>query len=153
MDEEKTKGARDLFLETLTKIGCQYEFGEEEDDDQIYFSYQGEHFFADAKNENWYVNIHDMFWYDVELYDINDFARLKKVINDSNQVNSVMTFYTIDEVGKKIDVHCRSIILFVSQIPNMEEYLRLELNEFFRPHRFVINEMEKLREKEQTITS
>lgn len=93
MDEEKAKGVRDLFLETLTKIGCQYEFGEVEDDDLIYFSYQGEHFFADAKNDNWYVQIYDIYWYHVGLYDIDEFARLKKVINESNRANSVMTYY------------------------------------------------------------
>ena len=39
---ENNKGTRDLFLETLTKIGCQYEFAEEEGDDRIFFAYQGE---------------------------------------------------------------------------------------------------------------
>ena len=29
-DEEKAKGTRDLFLETLTKIGCQYEIDSED---------------------------------------------------------------------------------------------------------------------------
>ena len=33
---EQTKGTRDLFLGTLSKIGCQYELGEgEEDSDKI----------------------------------------------------------------------------------------------------------------------
>ena len=41
---ENNKGTRDLFLETLTKIGCQYEFAEEEGDDRIFFAYQGELF-------------------------------------------------------------------------------------------------------------
>ena len=42
---EQTKGSRELFLETLSKIGCQYELGEGEDDsDKIYFAYQGENF-------------------------------------------------------------------------------------------------------------
>ena len=48
---EQTKGTRDLFLETLSKIGCQYELGEgEEDSDKIYFAYQGENFTASASN-------------------------------------------------------------------------------------------------------
>ena len=33
---EQAKGTRDLFLETLSKIGCQYELGKgEEDCDKI----------------------------------------------------------------------------------------------------------------------
>lgn len=144
------KGTRDLFIETLTKIGCQYEFAEEDGDDRIFFAYQGEHFFVNASNEAWYIQIFDTHWGHVELYDIDEFARLKKAINGSNLNNSVTTVYTIDEAGSNVDVHCKSIILFIPQIPNLEDYLRLELNEFFRAHQYVGNEMVKLREKEKT---
>lgn len=148
---ENEKGTRDLFMETLTKIGCQYELGEEQDDDRIYFAYQGEHFFANASNECWYVHIYDTHWGHVELYDVDEFTRLKKAINESNLNNSVMTIYTIDEAGSNVDVHCKSVILFIPQIPKLEDYLRLELNEFFRAHQFVGNEMTKLREKEESV--
>lgn len=90
---ENEKGTRDLFMETLTKIGCQYELGEEQDDDRIYFAYQGEYFFANASNEGLYVHIYDTHWGHVELYDVDEFSRLKKAINESNLNNSVMTIY------------------------------------------------------------
>ena len=147
---ENNKGTRDLFLETLTKIGCQYEFAEEEGDDRIFFAYQGEHFFVNATNEGWYIHIYDTHWGHVELYDIEEFARLKKAINGSNLNNSVMTIYTIDEAGSSVDVHCKSTILFIPQIPRIEDYLRLELNEFFRAHQYVGNEMARLRESEKS---
>ena len=44
----ETKRTRDLFLETLAKIGCQYEIDE---DGQIRFMWQGGHFAADANND------------------------------------------------------------------------------------------------------
>ena len=150
MTMETNKGTRDLFLETLTKIGCQYEFAEEEGDDRIFFAYQGEHFFVNATNEGWYIHIYDTHWGHVELYDIEEFARLKKAINGSNLSNSVMTVYTIDEAGSNVDVHCKSTILFVPQIPRIEDYLRLELNEFFRAHQYVGTEMARLRESEKS---
>lgn len=150
---DNSKGTRELFLETLTKIGCQYELAEEENDDHIFFAYQGEHFFVNASNEAWYIQIYDTHWGHVELYDIDEFARLKKAINGSNLNNSVTTVYTIDEAGSNVDVHCKSIILFIPQIPNLEDYLRLELNEFFRVHQYVGNEMTKLREKENATTA
>ena len=149
---DEKKGTRDLFLETLTKIGCQYEIGEG-DDDRIYFAYQGEHFFVSAHNDWQYIQIWDTHWGHVELYDVDEFARLKKAINYSNLNNSVMTIYTIDEDGKNVDVHCKSIILFIPQIPELENYLRLELNEFFRVHQYVGNEMAKLREQEKDQTN
>ena len=145
--DSKTMGTRDLFLETLTKMGCQYELAEEEDDNHIYFAYQGENFIVAASNDNRYIHIWDTHWEHVELYDIDEFSRLKKAINGSNLNNSVTTVYTIDEAGSNVDVHSKSIILFVPQIPDIEDYLRTELNEFFRAHRYVGNEMEKLREK------
>ena len=145
---EEMKGTRDLFLETLTKIGCQYELAEEEDDDRIFFAYQGEHFFVNAKNDWRYIQIWDTHWASVELYDIDEYSRLKKAINSSNINNSVMTIYTVNEDGNTVDVHCKTTILFMSVIPDIEDYLKLELNEFFRAHQFVKLEMAKLRDKE-----
>ena len=40
-------------------------------------------------------------------------------------------------------------IPFISSMPNLEEYLKVELNEFFRSHQMVGNEMHKLREQKQ----
>ena len=146
---EQTKGTRDLFLGTLSKIGCQYELGEgEEDSDKIYFAYQGENFTASANNDGWYVHIWDTHWGHVELYDIDEFARLKKAINLSNLNCATMTVYTIDEAGSNVDVHCKSVIPFIPQIPELENYLRGELNDFFRAHQLVGNEMEKQRKAE-----
>ena len=157
MNEEKVQAAelprtRELFLETLTKIGCQYEFGEG-DDDRIFFAFQGEHFIVDASNERLYITILDTHWGHVELYDIDELSRLKKAINGSNMYNTVTTVYTVDEAASSVDVHSKSTILFVPQIPQLENYLRMELNEFFRAHHFVGNEMAKLREQENAVSS
>lgn len=143
MEKEELKetvvitGTRDLLLETLTNIGCQYELAEKEDDNRIFFSYQGEHFFVDATNDWKYIQIWDMFWESVELYDIDEFSRLKKAVNGSNLNNSVTTIYTINEEGKTIDVHSKSVILFVYGIPEIEDYLKAELNDFFHAHQYV----------------
>ena len=141
-------GTKDLFLATLTKIGSQYELAEEEDDNSIYFAYQGENFVVDASNENNYIRIWDTHWGHVELYNVDELSRLKKAINNSNLNTGVTTVYTIDEVGHNVDVHCKSVVLFIEQIPNIENYLRVELNEFFRAHQYVGNEMVKQRETE-----
>lgn len=148
---ENVKGTRDLFLETLTKIGCQYQLAEEEGDDRIFFAYQGENFLVYARNDSRFIHVYDTHWGHVELYDVDEFTRLKKAINGSNLNNSVVTVYTIDEEGKNVYVHSKATILFIPQIPDIEDYLRMELNEFFNAHRFVGNEMAKLREQETTV--
>ena len=145
---EIKKGTRDLFLETLTKIGCQYEIEEGEDGD-IHFGYQGEYFTVRASNRSTYIQIYDTHWGHVELYDVEELSRLKKAINESNFRNSVTAVYTVDEAGKNVDVHSKSVILFIPEIPNIEEYLRIELADYFRVHETIKMEMAQQREKEE----
>ena len=144
---EEKKGTRDLFLETLTQIGCQYEVGEGDNGD-ITFAYQGEYFLVRTSNSIRFVHIYDTHWGHIELYDIDEISRLKKAINESNLENSVTAVYTVDKAGGTIDVHCKSVILFIQEIPDISEYLRLELNEFFRVHEKINLEMAKQRELE-----
>ncbi len=144
----KNIGTRDLFLDTLTKLGCQYQLGEGEDN-RIFFAYQGEHFFADTTNDIKYVHLWDTHWGHVDLYDIDEVCRIRKAINISNLNTSVTTVFTIDEAGKNMDVHSKSTIPFLSSMPDLDDYLRVELNDFFRAHQVVGNEMHKLREKER----
>mgnify|MGYP003571264603 CR=1 FL=1 len=148
MEQTKT---RELFLKTLTEIGCQYTI--DDDDNRIYFSYQGENFVVDAADEKTYICIWDMFWGSVELYDIDELSRLKKAINGANLNFGLTTVYTVNEEGSTVDVHCRSVVLFIPQIPQPDNYLRTELNEFFHVHRFVENELAKLRSEEEKLQS
>ena len=142
---EERKGTRDLFLYTLTRIGCQYELGEGDD---IIFGYQGEQFIVKANNNNHFIHIYDTYWGHVELYNVEDLSRLKKAINVSNLSNSVTAVYTVNEAGGTVDVHSKMAILFISEIPAIDDYLRMELNEFFRAHETISIEMTKQREME-----
>ena len=142
---EERKGTRDLFLDTLTRIGCQYELGEGDD---IIFGYHGEQFIVKANNNNHFIHIYDTYWGHVELYNVEDLSRLKKAINVSNLSNSVTAVYTVNEAGGTVDVHSKMAILFISEIPAVDDYLRMELDEFFRAHETISIEMTKQREME-----
>ena len=146
-DQMVKRNTRDFFLDTLSKIGCQYEI--DEDNDTIIFAYQGEYFQVYARDESPFVTLYDTHWAHIELCDIDEFARLQKAINQSNINNSVITAYTIDEAGGNVDVHCKSVVLFIPELPSIADYLRLELGEFFRVHNSISAEMEKLRKAEQ----
>jgi len=147
MDTEEKKGTRDLFLKTLTAIGCQYEIDEK--DNEINFAYQGEYFVVRASNDNQYIQIYDMRWLHVDLYDIDEITRLKKAINEANIKNSVVTVYTINESDNTVDVHSKSVIFFDSVIPDVIDYLRIELAEYFNVHQMILLEMAKMRDQEQ----
>ena len=146
-NEATMVGTRDLFLDTLTKMGCQYEIDEE--DDRILFAYQGERFIADASNDQWYVHLWDAYWEQVELYDVDEFSRLRKAVNYANMNCATITVYTINEDSKTVDVHCKSAFPLLPQMPELENYLRSQLNDFFRAHRLVCNEMARLKEQEE----
>ena len=147
---ETIKGTRDLFMETLTKIGCQYELAEDDDDNRIFFAYQGEHLFAEAQNDSKFIHVYDPNWGQVELYDIDKFASLKKVINQANMNFYTTTFYTINEAGSTADVHCRVSFLFIPEIPQIEDYLASILGNFFRVHQFIGTELAKLEALEKS---
>lgn len=143
-------GTRDLFLQTLVRIGCQYEIvGDDADKDDISFGYQGENFIARTSNNFRYLHLYDTYWGRIDMYDIDEFSRLRKAVNESNLNNSVTAVYTIDKESSTVNVHSKSVILFIPQIPDIENYLRLELNEFFRVHNAMNSEMNKLRETEK----
>jgi hypothetical protein len=147
--EIKRKNTWKLFIDTLEGIGCQYQHGED-DDTRIFFDYQGESFFADLDSESIYVyHIWDTHWCQVELSNIGEMSRLRKTINTSNFRTGVTTVYSIDNDAKTMIVHSKSIIPFMSSMPALEVYLRVELNEFFRAHHVIEVEMHKLREQEQ----
>jgi hypothetical protein len=149
--EIKKKNTRELFIDTLTKIGCQYQLGED-DDTRIFFDYQGESFFADLDSESIYVyHIWDTHWCQVELSNIGEMSRLRKAINISNSRTEVTTEYSIDDDTKTTIVYSKSLIrvIFSMSKPALWVDLQDELNEFFRAHHVIEVEMHKLREQEQ----
>lgn len=147
--QEERKGTKDLFLETLTRLGCQYEI-DDEDEANIRFAFQGEFFVVRATNESPFLHIYDTQWEQIDLYDIDEFSRLRKAINESNIANSVITVYTINEAGGTVNVHSKSAILFIPEIPDISDYLRSALGEFFQVHETVRMEMAKQRELEKS---
>lgn len=140
-------GTKDLFLDTLTKIGCQHKLSES-DDDRVYFTYQGERFMVRTRNDVSYVQIWDPYWTHADLCDIDELSRLRKAINTSNFTTSVTTVFAIDEEEKRMDVHSKLTIPFLPSMPNLGDYLRAELDVFFHAHQVVKDEMHKLRENE-----
>lgn len=136
---------RDLFLETLIKLGCQYELADGYDE-RIDFFYQGEYFSAYASNDKLYVSLWDTYWKQVELQDIDEVCCLRKAINTSNINARVTTIYTIDEANNKMIVHSKSTIPLMPSMPIIENYLRAELNVFFRAHHIIEVEMQRQRE-------
>ena len=134
----------ELVLSTLRKIGCDYEIEQRGNINWIRFIFQGEHFTIDCNDDNYYINIYDTWWYEISIYsDIEEIADLHKVINIVNRQANCTLLYTVNEETEQIGVHSKKNMLFISQIPEIDLYLKSAFNEFFRAQRFVLTELEK----------
>ena len=136
---------RDLVLETLREMGCEYEEGTEgENDIRIFFTYQGERFMIEADNECYFINIYDLWWHHMSTYcDVDEFATMQKTINQINAKASCTVLYTINQEAEEIGVHSKKNMLFVRQIPGLKDYLVSVLNDFYNIRRDVLIEIEK----------
>jgi len=141
---------RDLFLETLTKMGCEYQI---EEDDRICFMWQGGFFVADASNECLFINIWYTQWGEWELYDIDTLSRVKRIINDANYNYGLNVLYSINEAGGNFYVHSKRNFLFIPQIPAIKDYLQAILGDFFSARRYVETELEKMKNEEERVNS
>lgn len=50
---------------------------------------------------------------------------------------------------EEIGIHSKRIILFVKEIPNLDQYLISVLNDFFKVKRFVLTELDKCKVEER----
>lgn len=151
-DTDEETRTRDLFLKVLEKIGCQYQVEDEEDEDEdarVSFVFQGERMYADLSNDSIYIVVWDPYWENVDLSDIDEVSRMRKAINKSNLNCSVTTAYTFDKKDNSMNVHSQSMFPFVPQMRNIEEYLKIELGEFFRAQQLVGSELHKLRTEDR----
>ena len=141
---EETISTTQLALNTIEKIGSEPQYTEE---GRIQFEYQGVIFLMEAVNDCAFVNLIWPWCHSFSKYDIDEFARVQKVINDINGRGTASVFYGITD-SDDVAVHIKKHFLLVSQIPDLEDYLKLMLDSFFRTARTMEIEIEKCRMQE-----
>ena len=147
VEEAVPTATRSLVLNVLNRIGCE---PKEEDEVNIRFTYQGENFLIEARDDVAFINILDLWWYQLSTYcDVEEFARLQKVINTANRDGTYTVLYTISKEAELIGVHTKKNMIFVPYIPYIEQYLTNMLEGFFRVQRYVLTEMEKIKVTEE----
>lgn len=147
LDERTITG---LVLCTLRKIGCEPETEELGDLTRVFFTYQGERFTLECNDSCRFIVIYDTWWYEMSIYsDVEDIANLHKVINLANQHANVTVIHTVNQEMEEIGVHSRRNVLFIPQIPEIDQYLLSVLNDFFKVQRYVLTELEKYKVREE----
>ena len=138
---EETISTRQLALKTIENIGSKPQFTEE---GRIQFEYQGITFLMEATDDCKFVNLIWPWCHSFSKFDIDEFARVRQVVNEVNMNDSLSVFYTITD-SDEVALHIKKHFLLVPQVSEVEEYLRVILNGFFRTARTLNLEIEKCR--------
>ena len=142
--DERTNTNAELVLTTLRRIGCEPETEERNGLNYAYFTFQGEKYTIESNDTCKFITIYDTWWHSISIYsDVEEIANLHKTINLVNQYVNCTLLYTTNKDIEEIGVHSRRTILFIKEIPEIENYLICVLNDFFKAQRFVLTELEK----------
>ena len=144
IDAEDNK-TRNLLIKTLMNIGCQSE--ENKETGRIRFIYQGECFSIDAENESPFITIWDTYWARISLANL-EINKLKDAINETNISMRPTIFYAIENEESEFCLHCKYVMPFIIEIPDINNYLQANLNNFFIAHECLKVEFKNLDEKE-----
>ena len=142
--EEKQKEpphTKDLCIELLKQLNCEVSVAEE-DENRLYFEYQGEHFIIDATNESFFINIWDPGWYVVPLDDLEQMSNVRKAVNTINNYSGTTIVYYIEEEGQKFILHSKRQCILPKDLPHVKEYLRALLDDFFAVQKWLSKEIE-----------
>ncbi len=104
-------------------------------------------FLMEAANDCMFVNLIWPWCYSFSKFDIDEFARVRQVVNEVNLRDTLSVVYTISDADD-VAVHIKKHFLLVSQIPDLADYLKLMLDSFFRTARTLDLEIEKCRLQE-----
>ena len=141
---EENLRTKELALSILTGLGCS---PKERDEGRIMFDFQGITFLMEAVDECPFVNLIWPWCHNFSKFDIEEFSRVRQVINSINMRGTVTVFYSFTD-SDDVAVHIKKHFLLVPQIPHPEDYLKTMFDSFFRTVRTLDLEIEKSRLQE-----
>lgn len=150
--ENPKYNTQQLMVSTLIQIGCQPTINE---DDTVAVTYQGEDFHIDFGGR--YAQIWDLGWAGVNVND-PELSKIREAVNHTNfDFGPTVVMTNPDDKGTMY-FHSRLGILLHSDIPEIDNYLRSNLDMFFRAKESVRQnfqqitvEQQKSREKRRPI--
>ena len=125
--EHSSLGSRDLCLDLLRQLNCEVEL----EGDDIYFTYQNEHFMMEASNECHFIVVWDLCWYKISLENQEEVQQVKEAVNRLNSINSNTVFFHEDREANTLNVASKSYHLLIPEIPSPKVYLSAIFSNFF----------------------
>ena len=140
--------AKDLFIETLVRLGGEYLIRSEVSTEyDIKFIFSDCKFMANATNDSYDVDIWFPNWYSIDLGDDETCDYIKNLVNDFNYVCKSKFFYTTHKDDNLLRLHSSISFQLLPNIPNIEEYVSGKLNQIISDQQWFIQKMESLIEQ------
>ena len=141
LEMEKIQSVRELVLNTLTNMGIKYEI--DEDDEFLTFDYQDMEFDVVEDNDNRHITLR---YINLEFSgEIEDLIRRRRIINKVSKTSNVVIYTTSGATFYNRN------ILFIKEIPEIEDYLRSQLQEVVRAYEMVKEALQKEQEKKKNV--
>ncbi len=142
-EKEEKRMTKSLLRSTLTNMGCTVE----EDDEKLWTEYQGENFVFYCNEEDPNIRIIDYSWYSQGLDDLTELSCLKSAINRTNMRSDSTIVYAIDKEDGEALVHSSREIIFIKEIPALEDYIRRQFHVMLILHRWLFEDMNEVRKE------
>lgn len=142
--QEEPPHTKDLCIELLKQLNCEVTVLEE-NENRLYFEFQGEHIIINASNDSYFIEMWDPWWCIVPMDDLEQMSNVRKAINTINTHGGVTIFYSIEEEGQKFVLHSKRQCILTKDIPQVKEYLKALLGDFFTAQNKLREEIVPLR--------
>ena len=136
---------RELLFTVLRNLKLEYKSDPDED---IMFTYQGEHFEIWAQDESKFIEIRYLWWFDAPLDDIDNLSIIHKAVNECNIYGKDRIVYNYLTDENTINLHTFSYFLWIPQIPEIEKYFKCMLEDAMKSQRLFFQTMEKIRREQ-----
>jgi|GEM_PF-3342361 len=136
------KNTLELLEEIFANIGAQSLI---DDNGTWWIEYQGGYFVISANANSLIVYLYYTSWYDISSEDIDLFSAIRQAINEANKISMVNTVYTVNKEDASVRISSRCHVLISENLPNIEDYMRSVLIEFFNVRKIFVEELEKIK--------
>ena len=128
--QDEPPHTKDLCIELLKQLNCEVTVLEE-NENRLYFEYQGEHFVINASNDSYFIEMWDPWWCIIPMDDLEQMSNVRKAINTINNYSGTTIVYCIEEKEQKFVLHSKRQCILPKDLPNVKEHLSALLNDFF----------------------
>lgn len=134
---------KQLLVDTLKKLNLEVKL-DEDYTEYVMTDYQGEHFRIKIENKK-FIEVQDLHWYEAPVDDLDNFLVVQKAMNWINMITTCRMVYTIDNDDNMVNLHTQAALLWIPEIPDIDQYLEATLRYMLQVKSIFYSTMEKIR--------